>query len=121
MKTSLLSAVETGRDVNKTIESLSQRIDMKDAALKRQKAEANAIQEELKAKLVTERNQLSAEFKSLHLKLSHQMETMSQDLVATQAQVIAAAKLCVSSTAFVQLVRNLNCSRGVIKYTLQYL
>ena len=100
--------------MNKTVESLSRRIEMKDAALKSQRAETDTIQEELEAKLVkqviehsqlsAEFKQLSAEFKSLkkqHLELAelhdetskalnaktHQLETMSQDLVAAHQEL----------------------------------
>ena len=96
--------------MNKTIESLSRRIEMKDAALKSQRAETDIIQGELEAKLVqlvTEHSQLSAEFKQLSADFksfknqyveqgklhdetskalnakSSQLETMSQDMVAT--------------------------------------
>ena len=54
--------------MNITIESLSRRIDMKDAALKSQQAEADTTQGELEAKLwklVSEYTQLSAEFQSV--------------------------------------------------------
>ena len=84
---------------------------MKDAALKSQQAEADAIQEELKAKLVkqvAEHSQLSDEFSQLSDELkslkkqyveqvklhdevfvakSHQLETMSQDLVAAREEL----------------------------------
>ena len=100
--------------MNKTIESLSRRIDMKDAALKSRRAEADTVQGELEAKLVKqvkEHSQLSAEFKQLsvdfksfknqyveqgklfdetskaHSAKSRQLEIISQDLVAARQEL----------------------------------